>query len=97
VRVGASIGIYSFLKVARLVRLRAAPPSIRTCYILMLAMVGETISRSCPSPTMLLGQSKASKLIDVSIHLWCGMALGAGEATATSRHRVLTMRQDVMS
>jgi hypothetical protein len=40
------IGIYSFLKVARLMRLRAAPPSIKTWYSLMLEMVGETSSGS---------------------------------------------------
>jgi hypothetical protein len=36
------IGIYNFLKAARLMRLRAAPPSIKTWYSLMLEMVGET-------------------------------------------------------
>jgi hypothetical protein len=49
------ISICSFLKAARLKRLRATPPSIKTCYSLMLEMVGETSSRSCPSLAMLLG------------------------------------------
>jgi hypothetical protein len=40
------IGIYSFLKAARLMRLRAAPPSIKIWYNLMLEMVGETRSGS---------------------------------------------------
>jgi hypothetical protein len=35
------IRICSFLKVVRLMRLRATPQSIRTWYNLMLAMVGE--------------------------------------------------------
>jgi hypothetical protein len=38
------IRICSFLKAVRLIMLRAAPLSMRTCYSLMLAMVGETIS-----------------------------------------------------
>jgi hypothetical protein len=38
-------------------------------YNLMLAMVGEKTSGSCSAHTMFLGQSEASKLIDVSIHL----------------------------
>jgi hypothetical protein len=40
------IGICSFLKAARLMRLRTAPPSIKTWYSLMLEMVGETSSGS---------------------------------------------------
>jgi hypothetical protein len=44
--------IYSFWKAARLMRSRVAPPSIRTWYSLMLAMVGETTSRSCLTPAM---------------------------------------------
>jgi hypothetical protein len=46
---------------------------------------------------MLLGQSEALKLINVSIHLWCGAALGAGAAAATSRRKFLMMRHEVMS
>jgi hypothetical protein len=61
------IRICSFFKAARLIRLRVAPPSIRTWYNLMLVMVGEAISESCLAPTMLLGQPEASKLIDISI------------------------------
>jgi hypothetical protein len=91
------IGICSFMKAARLMRLRAAPPSIRTWYNLMLTMVGEMINGSCTAPAMLLGQSEASKLISISIHLHCGPTLGAGAAAATSQRRVLTTRWDVMS
>jgi hypothetical protein len=91
------IAIYSFLKAAKLIRFSAAPPSIRTWYNLMLMMVRETSSGSCPAPAMLLGQSEASKLIDVSIHLWCGTAFGAGAAAATSQCRFLMMRREVMS
>jgi hypothetical protein len=46
---------------------------------------------------MFLGQSKASKPIDISIHLWWGTALGAGAAVTTARCRVLTTCRDVMS
>jgi hypothetical protein len=63
----------------------------------MLAMVVEMISRSCPAPIMLMVQSEASKLIGVTIHLWCGDTLGAGAVAATSWRRVLTTRHDVMS
>jgi hypothetical protein len=38
--------ICSFLKATKLIRLSAAPPSIRTWYSLMLMMVGETSSGS---------------------------------------------------
>jgi hypothetical protein len=62
----------------------------------MLTLVGETTSESCPAPATLLGQLEALKLIDVSIHLWCGAAFGAGAAAATSRRRFLMMRQKVM-
>jgi hypothetical protein len=86
------ISIYSFLKAAKLIRFSTAPPSIRMWYSLTLTMVGETSSRSCLTPTILLGQSEVLKLIDVSIHLWCGAALGAGAATATSQHRFLMMQ-----
>jgi hypothetical protein len=91
------IGICSFLKAAKLIRFSVAPPSIRTWYNLMLTMVEETSSGSCPAPAMLLGQSKASKMIDVSIHLWCGVAFGAGAATTISWRRFLMMRWEVMS
>jgi hypothetical protein len=91
------IGICSFLKATKLIRFSAAPSSIRTWYNLMLMMVGETSSRSCLTPAMLLGKSEASKLIDVSIHLWCGAALGAGTAAATSQRSFLMVRWDVMS
>jgi hypothetical protein len=50
-----SIGIYNFLKVVRLMRLSAAPPLIKTWYNLILAMVGETSSGSCPTHDMLFG------------------------------------------
>jgi hypothetical protein len=88
-----NIAICNFLKAAKLIRFNAALPSIRTWYNLTLM----TSSGSCPAYPMLLGQSEASKLIDVFIHLWCGAALGAGAAAATSRHRFLTMRREVMS
>jgi hypothetical protein len=63
------IGICSFLKATKLIRFSDAPPLIRMWYVFMLMMVGETSSRSCPTPAMLLGQSEALKLIDVSIHM----------------------------
>jgi hypothetical protein len=91
------IGIYNFLKATKLIRFSAAPPSIRTWYRLMLMMARETNNESYPAPAMLLGQSEAPKLIDVSIHLWCGAALWAGVAATTSRCRLLTMRWEVMS
>jgi hypothetical protein len=98
-RVGWSfnVRIYRFLKAMRLMKLRATPPSIKTWCSLMLAMVKETISGSYLAPAMLLGQSEVSKLIDGSIHLLCGSALGTGAVVATSRRRVLMMRRDVMS
>jgi hypothetical protein len=98
-REGASldIGICNFCKAPRLMRLRVAPPSTRTWYNLTLVMVRETSSGSCPAPTMFLGQSEASKLIDVSIHLWWAVALGAGAAAAIDQRRVLMMRLNVMS
>jgi hypothetical protein len=86
-----NIGICGFLKTARLIRLRAAPLSMRTWYSLMLAIVGETISGR------FLGQSVASKLISVSIHLRCGATPRVGAIAATMRRRVLMTRQDVMS
>jgi hypothetical protein len=91
------IGICNFLKAARLMRLRAAPPSIRTWYNLLLAMVGETSNGSCPTPDMRFRQSEALNPINVSTHLRCGAAFGAGAAAAISRRKVLTMRLDVMS
>jgi hypothetical protein len=83
------IGICSFLKVARLMRLRAAPPSIKTWYNLTLEMVGETSNRSCPTPAMLLGQLEESNPIGFSTHLRCGAAFDAGAAAATSQRRIL--------
>jgi hypothetical protein len=96
---GASldIGICSFWKVATLMRLRAALPSIRTWYNLNLAMVGEMTSGSYPAPAMFLGQSEASKPIDVSIQLWWGATLGTSAAAATTQRRELMMGLDVMS
>jgi hypothetical protein len=91
------IGIYNFFKAAKLIRFSATPSSIRMWYSLTLMMVGERSSRSCPTPTMLLGQSEVMKLINVSIDLWCGAALVAGAATTTSRRRFLTMQREVMS
>jgi hypothetical protein len=90
------IGICSFLKAAKLIRFSAAPPSIRIRYNLMLMMVREMSSGSCLAPLMLLGQSEPSKLVDVSIHLWCGAAFWVGAAT-TSRRKFLMMRWEVMS
>jgi hypothetical protein len=63
------IRIYSFLKAARLMRLSAAPQSIKTWYNLTMAMVGETSSGSYLVPAMLLGQLEASDSIGVSNHL----------------------------
>jgi hypothetical protein len=98
-REGGSLdmGICIFWKAAKLMRLRAALPSIRMWYNLMLAMVGETTSGSCPAPATFLGQSEASKSIDVSIHLWWGTALSTGVAAATARRSVLMMCLDVIS
>jgi hypothetical protein len=92
-----NIGICNFLRAAKLIRFNAAPLSIRTWYSLTLMMVGETSSGTYPARAMLLGQSEASKLIDVSIHLWCGAALGVGTTAATSWRRFLMMRREVMS
>jgi hypothetical protein len=91
------IGIYRFLKAAKLIRFSVVPSSIRIWYSLTLMMVKETSSGSYPAPAMLLGQSVASKLIGVSIYLWCGAALGADATVATSRRRFLTMRWEVIS
>jgi hypothetical protein len=91
------MGICSFWKVVRLMRLRAAPPSIRTCYSLTLAMVSEMTSGSCPALDMFLGQSEVSNVIDISIHLWWGATLGAGAVVATARRSVLMTHLDVMS
>jgi hypothetical protein len=49
------MGICSFWKAARLMRLRAAPPSVRMWYSLTLVMVRETTSGSYPALAMLLG------------------------------------------
>jgi hypothetical protein len=91
------IGICSFLKAPRLMRLRAAPPSIKTWYSLSLEMAGETSSGSCLVPAMLLRQSEESNPIGVSTHLWCGAAFGAGAAAVISQRRVLTTRLDMMA
>jgi hypothetical protein len=91
------ISIYSFLKAARLIRLRDVPLSIRTWYNLTLVIVGETSSRSCPAPAMLLGQTVASNPTRVSTHLRCGAAFSAWAATVISQRKVLMMRLDVMS
>jgi hypothetical protein len=95
--VSLDMGIYSFWIAARLMRLRAAPPSIRTWYSLTLAMVGETTNGRCPAPAMFLGHSEASKPIDVSIHLWWGATFSTGAAAATMQCSVLMTRLDVMS
>jgi hypothetical protein len=44
--VSLDMGIYNFWKATRLIKLRDAPPSIRMCYSLTLAMVGEMTSGS---------------------------------------------------
>jgi hypothetical protein len=89
--------IYGFWKAARLMRLRVAPPSTRTWYNLMLAMVGEMTSGSCQAPDMFLGQTEASNVIDISIHLWCGATHGASAVVTTTRLSVLMTHLDVMS
>jgi hypothetical protein len=86
------IGICRFLKAARLMRLSAAPLSIKTWYSLTLAMVGETSNGSCLAPAMLMGQPEVSNPIGVFIHLRCGTAFGAGAAAAISRRKALMMR-----
>jgi hypothetical protein len=91
------MGIYSFWKAVRLMRLRVALPSIKMRYSLTLAMVREMTSGSYPANAMFLGQSEASNVIDVSIHLWWGATLSAGVAAATTRCNVLMMRLDVIS
>jgi hypothetical protein len=91
------MGICSFWKASRLMRLGTGPPSIRTWYNLTLAMVGEMTNGSYLAPAMFLGQSEASNPIDVSIHLWWGAALCTGAAAAIARHNVLMTRLDVMS
>jgi hypothetical protein len=91
------IGICSFLKVVKLLRLRATPPSIRTWYSLTLVMVGETSSGSCQAPALLLGQSEASNPIGVSTHLRCGVAFGARATAAISRCKVLMTHLYVMA
>jgi hypothetical protein len=91
------VGIYNFLKAARLMRLMVAPPTTRMWYSLMLAMVEEMSSGSYLGPVMFLGQSEVSKPIDISIHLWWGAALGTGAATATTQRRVLMMHPGVIS
>jgi hypothetical protein len=78
-------------------RQQAAPPSVWTWYNLMLVMVEEMTSKSCPTPDMFLGQSEASNVIDVSFHLWWDAALNVGTMAATVWHSVLVTRLDVMS
>jgi hypothetical protein len=78
-------------------RQQAAPPSVWTWYNLMLVMVEEMTSKSCPTPDMFLGQSEASNVINVSIHLWWDAALNVGTMAATVWHSVLVTRLDVMS
>jgi hypothetical protein len=90
------VGIYSFWKAMRLMRLRAAPPSISMWYNLMLVMVREMTSGSCPVPAMFLGQSEVLNVIDVYIHLWWGTALVTGAAAATAQRSGLTTRLDMM-
>jgi hypothetical protein len=68
------IGICSILKVARLMRLRAAPPSIKTWYSLTLEMLRETNSGSRLAPAMLLGAVRGVEP-NRSFHpltVWCG-------------------------
>jgi hypothetical protein len=77
--------------------LSAAPPSVAMWYNLMLAMVGETTSKSYPAPAMFFMQSEVLKPMDVSIHLWWSVALSAGAATATVWCNVLMTRLDVIS
>jgi hypothetical protein len=90
--------ICSFWKAAvRLMRLRAAPPSIRMWYSLTLVMVEEITSGSCLAHAMFLGQSEAPNTVNVSSHLWWGTALGMGAAVATTRHNILMMRLDMAS
>jgi hypothetical protein len=68
-RVSLDMGICSFWKAARLMRLKTTPLSIRMWYNMTLAMVGEPTSGSYLAPTIFLGQSEASNPIDNSIHL----------------------------
>jgi hypothetical protein len=94
------IDICNFLKAARLMRLRAAPPSIKMWYSLTLEMVGETSSGSCQMLAMLVGQSEESNPIGVFTHLRCGAAFGTGVAAAAaaiSQRRVLMTHLDVMA
>jgi hypothetical protein len=44
------IGMCTFLKATKLIKFSVVPPLIRTWYNLMLTMVGETSSGSCPTP-----------------------------------------------
>jgi hypothetical protein len=60
-------------------------------------MVGEMTSGSYPASAMFLGQSEAFNVINVSIHLWWGTALGVGVVAATAQRNVLITRLDVMS
>jgi hypothetical protein len=91
------IGICSFFKAARLMILRAAPPSIKTWYSLTLEIVGETSSESYPAPAMLLGQLEALNPIGVSTHFRCIIAFGTRATAAISQRRVLMTHMDVMA
>jgi hypothetical protein len=91
------IGICSFLKATRLMRLRTAPPSIKTWYNLTLVMVGETSSGNYPMPAILLGQSEASNPIRVPTHLSCDAAFDGGATAAISQGKVWTTCLDVMA
>jgi hypothetical protein len=68
-----SIGICSFLKATRLMRLRAAPLSIKMWYSLTLEIVGETSSGSYPAPAMLLGSRRCQTQSEFSPT--CGVVL----------------------
>jgi hypothetical protein len=54
-RVSLDMGICSFWKAARLMRLKTTPLSIRTWYNMTLVMVGEPTSGSYLAPTIFLG------------------------------------------
>jgi hypothetical protein len=46
---------------------------------------------------MFLGQSEGSNPIDISIHLWWSVALGAGATVVITQHNVLMTCLDVLS
>jgi hypothetical protein len=75
--VSLDIRICNFLKAVRQMRLRAAPPSTRMWYGLMLMMVGKMSSDSYPAPAMFLGQHRhQSQSVFAST---CGSALPEGQ------------------